>query len=164
MPRASQRHCESTSLPRDRLRIDLVVLRVGAHKEHERGLADEIDSHHQPVLVSADVEDGALVAKNARRGVGRFELGTVAPMRRSYLIEPSGQSGLRIGMAGAELRQGLAGNDVHEDRLCSQNLQAKLVPKSGTRIVFALNRTGMLSRPSPDGQRAFPSANSAAGA
>lgn len=101
------------------LRIDLVVVLVGADPLDPNDRLLEVHGYDQAIVVSLGVEHDPIGADDAGGRITPLHVGGAGPLRLAHLREPGVQRRLKrrlvlvAGFAGDELAQGAPRNDPH---------------------------------------------------
>jgi hypothetical protein len=88
-----------------RSNVDVVVRLVRADESSVAHTVPVIDGDDEPVLVSANVENDAVVADDTRVRINPLDVGRRSPICFPYVVVPSPQRRLRIGVFCPELAQ-----------------------------------------------------------
>ena len=98
------------------LRVDSIVFDVASDETDEHDARPVIYGNYQPVLVSTDVENDAIVSKNTCVSIARLDVGRRTPVGNACFMKPRPQRLLGITAMGScpELHQSFTSNYSHE--------------------------------------------------
>lgn len=90
---------------------------MGPNKLDKQRFRSEAQRNNEPVAVTFDVEDHAVVADKAGTRISVLDVLRRRPFRSSHLIEPRFEWTLCIGVPRPEINQSRLGNYAHVGRI-----------------------------------------------
>src|SRR5215831_1574428 len=97
--------------------IDAVIFRVSTDELHERDLPVEIESSHQAIISSRNLEPDPLAVQYLRLRGGLLDLVRRGPLRRSHERMPALERCPRFWMLAPEFDEDASSNDSHANSL-----------------------------------------------
>src|ERR1700722_9540683 len=93
--------------------IDAVILRMGADELHEGDLPTEIESSHQAIVSTRNLEPHTLAVQHLGLRSGLLDLIRGAPLRRSHQLVPAFERDLCFRVPAPEVDKHVSSNDPH---------------------------------------------------